>query len=260
MSLENHKITVYQDNVKDLPDYPSDGGYTAQRLKEIFDGRTDKEIKEKFNALIDGLVAKFIEVDAEVEAGDESAKGYADGAVSAHNGAGEAHADIRTSIEDLARRLNAIADSDDVTLDQLSEIVNYIKDNRSVIDSIMQDKANKSDVYTKTETDVRIAVAVDGCVKPTDYASASKAGVVKVDGSLGASGLWIKNGNLTIFEAMDVDIESRQPMAVITASNFDYAMKFFGDGYYATAEEVGDISSALDELHAYAEALIGGAE
>lgn len=91
-----------------------------------------------------------------------------------------------------------------------------------------------------------------------DIAKADKAGVVKVDGSLGASGLWIENGNLTIFEAMDVDIECRQPMAVITASNFDYAMKFFGDGYYATAEEVGDISSALDAILAIQNELIGG--
>lgn len=55
MSLDNHKITTYADNVKDLPDYPSDEGYTAKRLKEIFDARSDKEIKEKHNALIDEL-------------------------------------------------------------------------------------------------------------------------------------------------------------------------------------------------------------
>lgn len=98
-------------------------------------------------------------------------------------------------------------------------------------------------------------------VTSTDYATADKAGVVKVDDNLGVSGLWVDNGGvLKIFEAMDADIECRQPMAVITASNFELAMKFFGDGYYATAEEVGDISSALDELHAYAEALVGGAE
>ena len=52
MSLENHKITTYQDNVKDLPDYPSDAGITAAQLKAVFDGRTDKEIKEKFNMLL----------------------------------------------------------------------------------------------------------------------------------------------------------------------------------------------------------------
>lgn len=92
-----------------------------------------------------------------------------------------------------------------------------------------------------------------------DIATADKAGVVKVADPFN-SGLSINNGNMTIFEADEVDIECRQPMAVITASNFDLAMKFFGDGYFATAEDIGDISSALDELHAYAQALIGGAE
>ena len=33
MSLDQHKITSYEDNVKDLPDYPSDAGITAKNLK-----------------------------------------------------------------------------------------------------------------------------------------------------------------------------------------------------------------------------------
>ena len=59
MSLDNYKITKYEDNVADLPDYPSAAGYTAKQIKEIFDGRGDKEIKEKFNALIDELAMMF---------------------------------------------------------------------------------------------------------------------------------------------------------------------------------------------------------
>ena len=70
MSLENHKITTYQDNVKDLPDYPSDAGITALQLKNIFDGRSDKEIKEKFNSLIDELKEMFEEVQRGIEGND----------------------------------------------------------------------------------------------------------------------------------------------------------------------------------------------
>ena len=66
MSLEQYKITTYEDNVKDLPDYPSDAGITAKMLKEIFDGRTDKEVKEKVNALIDELIRKFAEVGVDI--------------------------------------------------------------------------------------------------------------------------------------------------------------------------------------------------
>ncbi len=76
MDLKNLKITNYEDSVSALPDYPSDAGYTAEKLKAVFDGRTDKEIKEKFNALIDELVTRFgqVEVDIadEVEAHQQS--------------------------------------------------------------------------------------------------------------------------------------------------------------------------------------------
>jgi hypothetical protein len=65
MSFKDLKITTYQDSVSALPDYPSDAGITAAQLKAVFDGRTDKEIKQKFNALIDEIITKFglVEVD-----------------------------------------------------------------------------------------------------------------------------------------------------------------------------------------------------
>ena len=57
MALTDHKITSYQDNVKALSDYPSDDGVTAEQLKAIFDGRTDKEVKNSINGIIDTLTA-----------------------------------------------------------------------------------------------------------------------------------------------------------------------------------------------------------
>ncbi len=55
MSFVDKKITGYKDSVSSLSDYPSDDGVTAAQLKAIFDSRTDNEVKEKFNALIDAL-------------------------------------------------------------------------------------------------------------------------------------------------------------------------------------------------------------
>ncbi|MCI9448179.1 MAG: hypothetical protein HFH36_12500 [Lachnospiraceae bacterium] len=49
-------------------------------------------------------------------------------------------------ISELEKRLNAIADSDDITLDQLSEIVSYIKNNKELIDGITTSKVNVSDI------------------------------------------------------------------------------------------------------------------
>lgn len=57
MALTDKKLSTYTDNVKSLSDYPSDDGVTAEQLKAIFDGRTDKEVKNAVNGIIDELTA-----------------------------------------------------------------------------------------------------------------------------------------------------------------------------------------------------------
>lgn len=81
-------------------------------------------------------------------------------AVSSHNISPISHSDIRDLITGLTTRLNALADSDDTTLDQLSEIVAYIKSNRSLIESVTTNKVNVSDVInnlTSTSVDKPLA-------------------------------------------------------------------------------------------------------
>lgn len=70
-----------------------------------------------------------------------------------HNTAESSHSDIRLLVSNLATRLNALADSDDTTLDQLSEIVAYIKNNNSLIDGITTDKVNVSDIIDNLTSD-----------------------------------------------------------------------------------------------------------
>lgn len=67
-------------------------------------------------------------------------------AISNHNISESSHSEIRDLISELATRLNALADSDDDTLDQLSEIVAYIKSNKSLIDAITTSKVSVSDI------------------------------------------------------------------------------------------------------------------
>ena len=74
------------------------------------------------------------------------AVGTAESKVSAHNTATDSHNDIRELISGLTQRLNALADSDDTTLDQMSEIVSYIKYNRSLINGIDTNKMDVSDI------------------------------------------------------------------------------------------------------------------
>lgn len=80
--------------------------------------------------------------------------GTAVDAVDGHNEDESAHGDIRELITTLTQRLNAIADSDDVSLDQLSEIVAYIKSNKSIIDSIAIDKLSATDVINNLTSNV----------------------------------------------------------------------------------------------------------
>lgn len=75
-----------------------------------------------------------------------------DSAVSTHNTSSVSHDDIRTLISGLTTRLNALADSDDTTLDQLSEIVAYIKNNKDLIDGITTNKINISDIVDNLDS------------------------------------------------------------------------------------------------------------
>ena len=80
--------------------------------------------------------------------------GTAESKVSEHNAAGDAHNDIRLLVQGLITRLNTLADSDDETLDQMSEIVAYIKSNKSLIDGITTGKVNVADIIDNLTTNV----------------------------------------------------------------------------------------------------------
>ena len=74
--------------------------------------------------------------------------------ISTHNTSASAHNDIRDLISGLTTRLNTLANSDDTTLDQMSEVVAYIKNNKSLIDGITTSKVNVSDIVNNLTTNV----------------------------------------------------------------------------------------------------------
>ena len=82
------------------------------------------------------------------------ASGTSESKVSEHNVSDAAHNDIRLLVQGLTERLNALADSDDTTLDQMSEVVAYIKSNKSLIDAITTSKINVSDIIDNLTTNV----------------------------------------------------------------------------------------------------------
>lgn len=79
-------------------------------------------------------------------------QGAANNAVTTHNANSSAHSDIRDLITTLTNRLNTLADSDDTTLDQMSEVVTYIKNNKSLIDGITTAKVSTADIINNLTT------------------------------------------------------------------------------------------------------------
>lgn len=80
--------------------------------------------------------------------------GTASSAVSQHNVDTASHNDLRLALKDLADRVNAALDSDDTTLDQMSEVVAYIKSNKSLIDAITTSKVSVADIVNDLVTNV----------------------------------------------------------------------------------------------------------
>lgn len=71
-----------------------------------------------------------------------------------HNTATNSHNDIRLLIENLANDLYTLADCDDETLDQMHEVVDFIQNNKSLIDGITTSKVNVSDIVNNLATNV----------------------------------------------------------------------------------------------------------
>ena len=81
-------------------------------------------------------------------------KGTATSAVSQHNASDDSHGDIRLELKAINDRLTAFFDSDNQTLDELSEIVAYITRNKSLIDSITTSKVSVADIINNLTSNV----------------------------------------------------------------------------------------------------------
>lgn len=112
------------------------------------------EQKAQVRANIDALGTDYVPPNQTAEQVGADPKGTALSVMSTHNAANDSHSDIRLLITNLTTRLNTIANSEDVDLDQLSEIVTYIKSNKSLIDGITTGKVNVADIINNLTTNV----------------------------------------------------------------------------------------------------------
>lgn len=87
------------------------------------------------------------------EVGAEAA-GTVAGSIQVHDTGRYAHNDIRLALQALSDRINAALNSTDTDLDQLAEIVAYIKSNKSLIDAITTSKVNVADIVNDLTTNL----------------------------------------------------------------------------------------------------------
>ena len=150
---EFKKIKRY---VKESSGYKLLSQWTSSQTVEMDDGTT---LQHKMKSVDDSLASKApiespdltgIPKAPTASAGTNTSQiantAFVQSAISNHNTSSSAHSDIRDLISGLTTRLNALADSDDTTLDQLSEIVAYIKSNRTLIETITTNKVNVADI------------------------------------------------------------------------------------------------------------------
>lgn len=136
------KITAVGENGKptewEAADIPSGGGGVALDTTLTQSGKAADAaaVGERISALSEEIVTT------------------SEAKVAAHNTGADTHGDIRLLIQGLTDRLNALADSDDTTLDQLSEVVAYIKSNRSLIEAITTNKVSVADIIDNLTTNV----------------------------------------------------------------------------------------------------------
>lgn len=80
--------------------------------------------------------------------------GTAEEKVISHNVDGAAHNDLRILLVELKTKVENFLDIDDVTADELSEVIGLIRDNADLIEGITKSKVNVSDIINNLTTNV----------------------------------------------------------------------------------------------------------
>ena len=184
--MEEHPIEETDPTVPEWAKQPEKPTYTASEVGALPAGTkipsktSDLQNDSGFLTEHQDLSGYALKSEVPKSASDVGAdvSGTAATKVSEHNTASNSHGDIRLLISGLTDRLNALADSDDETLDQMSEVVAYIKSNKALIDAITTGKVSVSDIIDNLTTNVankplsaaqgvKLKALIDAIVVPT---------------------------------------------------------------------------------------------
>lgn len=122
---------------------------TATRT-EIATTRTEVNTAKNEVIAIKSEVSDIKDATDEIKTDVISIANNINNSISEHNESTTAHSDIRNLISNLTNKLNTFLDTDDKSLDQMSELITFIQNNRTLIEGITTDKADKSEIPTKT--------------------------------------------------------------------------------------------------------------
>lgn len=143
---------------EDIPTKPEDigaqpkGDYLTKAPVESVNGKTGAV---KLSASdVGALPNTYTPPDQTAEQVGADPAGTALTVVGEHNVDPDSHNDIRGALKALSDRLTAFFDSDDQALDELSEIVAYIKSNKSLLDGITTSKVSVADIVNNLTTNV----------------------------------------------------------------------------------------------------------
>ena len=144
--------------------YISDADNSILTATEDYDGLMSHTDKKKLNGMENG--ATRVLVDNAVSTISENAiqnrviTNALNTTIAAHNASPDAHTDIRTLLSTLTTRLNALADSDDATLDQLNEITQAIHSLNTDLENVVP--ANVQAYVDAHKADLRGAAGSQG--------------------------------------------------------------------------------------------------
>lgn len=205
--------------------------------------------------------------DVKLSAEDVGAEksGTASSAVSAHNTATDAHNDLRLLIEGLTTRLNTLANSTDDDLDQMAEVVAYIKANKQLIDSITTSKVAVADIVNNLSTNVTnkplsaaqgvaLKALIDAITVPTkvsELANDAKYLTAETDPTVPE---WAKAPSKPSYTAEEVGAVSLDALAnaintalaqAKSSGEFDGKTPVKGVDYYTEADQTEIVKSVL---------------
>ena len=188
------------------------------RVVSAFENDAGYQTAEQVQAAADAVAAQIPTVPTKLSAFENDARyqtatevntavGAVATALTAHNTDTDAHNDIRIALQNLVTNINTILDSDDTTLDQLSEIVAYIKSNKTLIDGVTTSKVSYSDIVDNLVTNlsnkplsaaqgVALKALIDAIVIPTNVSAFANDAKYATESTVNA-GLATKQNTLT---------------------------------------------------------------